>query len=69
MVTAKDKFLQESLDVALLSKNEFDGEMLELTDKLVSTSGVYFERAKEQFSFFYPKLDIIKLDFLKVIYD
>lgn len=41
--------------------------MSNLTDEPVSTSGVYFEWEKEYVSFFYPKLDLSKLYFLKVV--
>lgn len=42
---------------------------MEITSKLVSTSNVYFEWEIEYLSFFCPKLDFIKLDFLTVMYD
>lgn len=64
-ITAKEKSLQESLDVALLSKKEFEGQVSELTNELTSTSGVYFQHARQQVSFFYPKLDMRKSCFLK----
>lgn len=35
----------------------------------MSTSGIYYEWEKEQVSFFYPQLDLGKLDFLKVVYN
>lgn len=40
-----------------------------LKDDLVAISGTYFERAKEQVSFFYPKLDLGMMDDFKVICD
>lgn len=68
-ITAKEKILQDSLDIALFSKKNLEREVSELTGELVSTYAMYFERAKEQVSFFYPILDLRKLDFLKFFYD
>lgn len=39
----------------------------DLIDEAVSTSGIYFERAKEQVIFLYPGLDLSPMKFLKVI--
>lgn len=45
----KRKYLQESLDDAILSKKELEGEVSELTDELVSTSFVYFHGENNRF--------------------
>lgn len=46
-ITAKEKFLWESLYVALLGQQDLETEVLELTDEVVSTFEIYFEQAKE----------------------
>lgn len=46
-ITTKEKYLWESLDTALIFQKELEGEVLELTNKVVSTYDVYFEPAKE----------------------
>ncbi|CAI8599548.1 unnamed protein product [Vicia faba] len=42
-------------------------EVLELTEKAVSTSGVYFERVMEHVLFLYPNLGLSPVNFLKVV--
>lgn len=68
-IPTKEKSLQEYMDSTISYKNKLDGEVLELTDVLVSTHGIYFEQAKEQVSLIYPDLDLRKLNFLKVVQD
>lgn len=46
-ITAKKKSSQESLDVALLSQQELEENVSELTDEVLSTFGVYFKCSKE----------------------
>lgn len=59
--------LQDSLNVTLLRKKDLDKDVPELTDEVVSASGVYFKCSKEQVPFLYPNLDFSLLDFQKVM--
>lgn len=71
-IATKEKSMhesQESLDVALTSKNDIERQVSELNDELVSTSSVYFERAKNPFFLFYRELDMSKLYFLQAVKD
>lgn len=71
-IATKEKSLQESqesLDVALTSKNDIERQVSELNDELVSTSSVYFEWAKNPFFLFYRELDMSKLYFLQAVKD
>lgn len=60
----KEKSLRASLDTTICSKRELEDEVSNLQDKLVLTTDVYIERAREQVFFFYPQLDLFK-----VVYD
>lgn len=42
--------------------------MFDLTEETMSTSGVYFERTKEEIHFLYPNLGLIQMDFLKYVW-
>lgn len=49
---------KESLHTALLRQKKLEKEVLKLTNKVVSTSGVYFKHSKEHVSFLYPNLEL-----------
>lgn len=56
------------MDNALLHENNLKKEVLNLTDEAVSTCGIHFNHSKMQILLFYPNLDMIPMDFLKVSY-
>lgn len=56
------------MDNTLLREKKLKKEVLNHTDEAVSTCGIYFEHSKMQILFFYPNLDMIPMDFLKVSY-
>lgn len=66
LATSKES-LNSSLAYSLPSKKDFEGEVLKLNDDLVANSNIYFGRAKEQVSMFYPILDLNMLDIFEVI--
>lgn len=53
-ISAKKKPLRISPEDAFRSKEELGDEVLDLRGELVLIASVYFERAREQVSFFYP---------------
>lgn len=53
-ISVKENYLRESPEDALCSKIDHEEDMLDPTDKQVSTFGVYFKREKEHVSFFNP---------------
>lgn len=64
-IANKDKSLKQTLDDALCSKRELEEEVSDLTNALVSTIGVYFEREKKQVSFFYLIVILDKIALLQ----
>lgn len=63
------KSLYESLNATLLFQQALEAEVLELTDEVMSTYGVYFERFKEKIYLLCPTLNLSQMDFLKVVCD
>ncbi|CAI8598946.1 unnamed protein product [Vicia faba] len=68
-LAAKEDSSELSLKNVICSKKKLDGEVSELKNNLVVTSGTYFGHAKEQVSFFFPSLDLGMLDIFKIIHD
>lgn len=66
ILTEKES-LQASLYAIFLHQNKLENKVLELTNEVVSTSDVYFERTKEQVLLLYPNLEFNQMDFLKVV--
>lgn len=65
-IKVKEITRRDSLDVALLRQQGIEAEVLELTDEVVYTYGIYFGRDKEQVSFLYPELDMRKWNSLRL---
>lgn len=65
-VTSQQK-LQVSLDIAPISQKNLEEEVYVLKEDLMQTSNIYFEREKEQVTFFHPGLDLISMDIFKVV--
>lgn len=60
------KCLEKSLEEALSSIKNLEGEASSLKDEAVATSTQYFEREKRHATFFYLNLDLIWMELFQV---